>query len=127
MDVEYIKKIQEWIQLDNRTIDIKNTIKTLQTDNKDIFDKRDEVEKEIVEYIENNKMDMITINTNDGNIKFSKRNTTQPLSLKLFRSVLENYKKECPLVDTDDIYKYVVSNMESKTKISIKRTLHFDD
>jgi len=111
MDVEYIK----------------NTIKTLQNDNKDFFERRDKVEKECVEYVEHNKMDMLTINTNDGNIKFSKRNTTQPLSLKLLRNVLDNYKKEHPSVDTDDIYKYVVSNMETKTKLSIKRTLRFDD
>ena len=130
MDAEYIKKIQKWVQLDNKVMELNDKlkplqeeIKTIQEGHKDIIIEKDELEQDIVDYVQSKKMDMLTINTSDGNIKFSKRNTTQSLSVKILNNLLGDYHRQHPETNTEDIYNYVINALEKKTKLSIKRNL----
>ena len=45
MNQEYVKKIQEWVVLDNKALEIKNRIKDIQEDSKDLLNQKDEIEK----------------------------------------------------------------------------------
>lgn len=130
MDAGYIQKVQAWVQLDNKVLSMQEKlkphqekIKTIQEEHKEVLDKKEALEKEIVEYVSSNKMEMLTINTSDGNIKFSKRNNTQPLSMKILKNMLDAYKEDHEDIDTDGIIDYITNNLDKKTKLSIKRTL----
>lgn len=116
MDVGYIKKIQQWVQYDN--IILKN-----KEDIKEIIDKKKELEDEILDYVEKNKYDKLTLNITDGNIKFSKRNVTQPLSMKTLRSIFEKYNNEGGDLDITEIMKYISESLETKQKIHMQRDI----
>lgn len=124
MDAEYIRKVQEWVQVDNKVRRIKESIKALE--DKELFDKRDELERDITEHVMKTRMEQLTINISDGQIKFSKTNSKAPLTMKALRSLLESYKTQkgaaCSL-DVNDLMDYVQENIETKTKIAIKRTI----
>lgn len=131
MDAEYIKKIQRWVQLDNKVLEmqeqlkpLQEDIKKIQEDNKDLLSEKEELESDIVAHIHDKKLDMLTINTSDGSIKFSKKNNTQSLSIKLLRTLLQGYQKEHEQVNGEDIINYIVNNLEKKTKLSIKRSIN---
>jgi hypothetical protein len=130
MDPQYIKKIQEWVQLDNKIIDIENKVKPLKDsittiieENKKLYESKSELEKEIIEYIHEHNMDKLTINTSDGNIKFSKRTNTQSLSMKVLRSILKGYEEENPDIQSEDIMNYIMNKLEKRSQLSIKRQI----
>lgn len=112
MDIEYVKKIQKWVDCDNQVLKHKDTIK-------DVVEQKKELEDDILRYVEDNKYDKLTINITDGNIKFSKRNTTQALTLKLLRSLFETYTGT--EIDVEDLMKHVSSGMQVKQKVCMQR------
>lgn len=114
MDAEYVQKIQSWVELDNRVLRNKQTIQ-------EVVEKKKELEEEILEYIETHKFDKFTINISDGSIKFSKRNVTQPLSMRTLRTALEKYSEEKQEIDVEEILDFVADNLEVKAKYFMKR------
>ena len=117
MDTEYVKKIQKWVEYDNVITKYKN-------DMKDYVDKKKELEDSILEYVEQNKYDKLTVNISDGNIKFSKRNTTQPLSMKTLRHILEKYATDSKKsIDTNQLLDFIQESLETKTKIHMTREI----
>jgi hypothetical protein len=114
MDVEYMRKIQQWVECDNKILKFKDQVK-------DATDKKKELEDEIITYVEEKKYDKLTINITDGNIKFSKRNTTQPLTMKTLRLLLDKYSEQNRNLDTDEILKYISDNLEVKQKTHMLR------
>lgn len=123
MDAEYIRKVQKWVQLDNRAIEATTQIKKIQEEFKPVLEERDELEKDIVEYVTQKNMDMLTINTSDGNIKFSKKNNTQSMTLKLLKNLLTEYSNQHPGLNSEDMYNFIVNSLEKKTKLNIKRNI----
>lgn len=123
MDAEYIRKVQQWVQLDNKALEATNQIKKIQEEYKPLFEERDELEKDIVEYVAQKNMDMLTINTSDGNIKFSKKSNTQSMSLKLLKNLLTDYCNKHPGPNPEDMYNFIVNSLEKKTKLNIKRNI----
>ena len=114
MDFEYIKKIQTWVEYDNKIIKNKDQIQG-------VMEKKKNLEDDILKYVEENKYDKLTLNISDGNIKFSKRNVTQPLSMKTLKSILEKYKHEKKDINIEDIIEYVSTSLETKQKIHMQR------
>ena len=114
MDIAYIKKIQQWVDCDNKILKSKDDIK-------EVIEKKKELEDEILTYVEDNKYDKLTLNITDGNIKFSKRNTTQPLSMKTLKTILEKYNGEGGDLDIAEIMKYISESLEVKQKIHMQR------
>jgi hypothetical protein len=125
MNTEYVKKIQDWVVLDNQALEIKQQLKDIQEQHKELFTKRDELEKEIMDYVADNKLDSITIRTSDGNIKFSKRNSTQPLTMKLVKSLMADFCKTQPQAFNicEDIFQYISDKLDKKTKLSMVRKI----
>lgn len=130
MDPEYVQKIQEWVKIDNKILEIeaqiepvKESIKKIIDDNKSLYDTRNKIENDIVTYIQKHDMDKLTINTGDGFIKFGKKTNTQTLSLKLLRSILQAYEEENEDINTEDIINFVINNLEKKKTLVIKRQI----
>jgi hypothetical protein len=115
MDDTYVDKLKEWIELDNQAIRLKEQLN-------DVNDNKKEIEEEILQYIEANSFDKLTINISDGNLKFPQATTKSPLSIKFLKNTLNKYNDEHgQTVDIDKILKFISSNMETKTKRYIKR------
>lgn len=116
MEADYISKVQQWVEYDNKIVRNKQTIQ-------EVVEKKKAVEEDILTYIEKNKFDKFTINISDGNIKFSKRNVTQPLSMKVLRNALEKYSAEKNDIDVEEILDYVSEALEVKSKYFMKREI----
>ena len=114
MDFDYMKKVQEWVSLDNHIIRNKDSIKNVQ-------EKKKELEDDILDYIETNGLDKLTIKISDGAIKFAKRTTQNHITLKLIKSLLENYSSEESNIDYDKIYEYIEKNIGHKSTTIMKR------
>ena len=126
MNNQYVQKVQAWVVLDNKALEVKNRIKDIQDTHKELFNQKDELEKEIVEYVNSNKLDAITIRTTDGNIKFSKKNSAQPLTLKLVKSLMVDFcKSQSPETTAmcENLFVYMSENLEKKQKISMVRKI----
>lgn len=113
MDIAYVQKVQEWVQMDN--ILMKN-----KEDVKDIVKKKKEIEDQIIDYVEKNNHDRLTINISDGSIKFGKRNVQQPLSLKTIKGILDKYATDHN-IDVVDLMQFISDNLESKQKVVMRR------
>jgi hypothetical protein len=117
MDITYVKKVQEWVELDNKILKNKDEIK-------DTVEKKKDLEDDILQYIEENKFDNLSLSISDGNIKFAKKTNTQPLSIKTIKTILEKYKFEKNVaLDADDICAFVSSNLEKKSSVFMKRDI----
>lgn len=115
MDISYINKVREWVEIDNKILRSKDNIK-------EAVDKKKDLEEEILEYVEKNKLTELTLNISDGTIKFSKKVATQPLSIKTIKALMEKYKEEYNLdIDVNDICTFISSNLEKKTSHFMKR------
>lgn len=116
MDISYVRKVQEWVELDNKILRSKE-------DMKDTYDRKKEVEDDIIRYVEENRFENLSLSISDGNIKFAKKTNIQPLSLKVLRQILEQYSIEGSDINVNDICSFVSKNLEKKNSISMKRDI----
>lgn len=117
MDLSCVKRIQEWVELDNVILKNKEQIQ-------DKVDKKKQLEEEILEYVETNKLDNLCLNISDGTIKFGKRTSTQPLSMKILRQMLEKYNADKHTsININEVCDHIVSNLEKKNQTFLKRDI----
>jgi len=117
MDLEYIKKVQEWVEIDNKILKSKE-------ENNEIINKKKILEESIIQYVEENNLDNFSLNISDGSIKFSKKTQTQPLSIKIVKQQLEDYSKQKNIsLNIDEICNHILSNLEKKNQIYMKRNI----
>jgi hypothetical protein len=117
MDITYVKKVQEWVELDNKIVRNKDEMK-------ETIEKKKDLEDDILQYIEENKFDNLSLSISDGNIKFAKKTNTQPLSIKTIKTLLEKYKVEKNItLDIDDVCTFISSNLEKKSSTFMKRDI----
>lgn len=136
MDTVYIEKVKTWLALDNQTLRLKeemekkteklklelDTIVEAYKQRMDkVSDEKKELEEDILKYVETNALEKMTLSLSDGSLKFTKKSTQQSVSLKYLKSTLGKYSEEKEAIDAEDVYKYLVSNLETKTKLSMKR------
>ena len=113
MDNEYVEKMKEWIELDN-------TYGSLRQQMNDLSDKKKELEDDILKYIEENNFEKVVVSISDGTLKFPKRSTQQTISLKFLKANLSKYNEEKSPINVEEVCKFLISNLETKTKLSIK-------
>ena len=125
MNQDYVTKLQKWVVLDNKAIAIREKIKEIQEENKELLAQKDDIEKDIIEYVTTNKLDAITIRTSDGNIKFAKKSATQSLSLKILKTLMTEFCKSHPDITSkcEEMYQYINDNLEKKSKITLVRKI----
>lgn len=122
MDAEYMRKIQKWVECDNKILEYKEQVK-------DVHEKKKELEEDILSYVESKKFDKLTINITDGNIKFGKRNITQPVNMKLIRSMLEQWNgdQRGVSIPVTELCQFIQDNLEVRTKVVMNRDIRGTD
>lgn len=119
MDETHISKLKEWITLDDQTLELKNSMNVLN-------EKKKEIEEDIMKYVEDKKLEDVTITFGDRKLKFAKVNVKQTLSIKYIKTALTKYNDELSKsnkIDIDDLCKYLLENLETTSKVCIKRPI----
>lgn len=117
MDPNFIQQTQNWIQLDNEAIKLKAKLK-------EILDARKDLEEEILTYVHDNDLGKVTLNISDGQLKFSQVTSRQSISMKYLREMLGKYNDTSGYtINADDIYKFLVDNLEVKKELTLKRSI----
>jgi hypothetical protein len=117
MEATYVDKVKEWVDIDNKAMELKTSINELN-------EKKKELEEDIIDYVEKNQLENISLNLSDGRLKFPKTTVKQSLSMKYLKATLGKYNEEhasATQIDVDALCQYLVDNLETTTKLSIKR------
>jgi len=105
-------KIKRWVELDNQ-------IKTSADEVRDIRTEKAVIGDEILDIVEEKKLDKATVNISDGKLRFVAAKHTAPLTLtyveKCLSELITNGKQ------VEQIMSYIKKNRETKTTTEIKR------
>lgn len=117
MDSTYVQKVKDWVVLDNEILRQKESVQ-------EAVEKKKTIEEDIITYVGENQFENLTLTISDGAIKFGKKSTTQPLSIKTLKILLDKYAvtKQVSL-DTNDVCQFVMQNLDKKNTIYMKREL----
>lgn len=118
MDAIYVDKVKEWVELDNKVMELKTSIN-------EVAEKKKELEEDIIDYVEKNQLENISLALSDGKLKFPKTTVKQSLSMKYLKTTLAKFSEDNPLanLDVDALCKYLVDNLETSSKVTIKRSV----
>lgn len=119
MEATYIDKVKEWVELDTKAVELKTSMNELN-------EKKKELEEDIIDYVEKNQLENVTLNISDGRLKFPKTTVKQSLSMKYIKTTIGKYNEEnasSPQIDVDALCQYIVDNLETSTKVTIKRMI----
>lgn len=115
MEEEYVEKLKKWIDYDNSISDLKEQLSKLNEQKK-------EIEDVVLKYVEDNNLSGVNVSISDGFLKFSKRKVQQGITMKFIKSTLNKYKEETQQpIEVDDVCKFLMSNLDAKQKVYIKR------
>ena len=107
------ENIRNWVVLDNSIKELANRLK-------DLREKRDNYNYEILSYINENNLTNATIKVSDGNLKFVDCKIAQPLTYKFLNDSMQKFFKDKELADK--FIKFMKSEREIKISKDIKRT-----
>jgi len=116
MDDAYVAKVRDWIELDNQSIDLKTSLNKVNEGKKAL-------EEDILEYVEKNELENVSLTLSDGKLKFPKNVVRQSLSMKYIKTSLTKYNTEHPssAIDVDTVCKFLADNLDSSAKLGMKR------
>lgn len=115
MDASVVKKVQRWVELDNK-------IEVKKVKMKEYQDEKKELEDAIVDYIDSYDKKNLQINTSDGFINFVDQKNTQMITLKFLREGLNAFFDSGPTqVNSAAIMDYLLKSREVKTKLVMRR------
>jgi hypothetical protein len=105
-------KIKRWVELDNQIKSSADEVRDIRTEKAVIGD-------EILDIVEEKKLDKATVNISDGKLRFVAAKHTAPLTLtyveKCLSELITNGKQ------VEQIMSYIKKNRETKTIMEIKR------
>jgi hypothetical protein len=107
------ENIKKWVSIDNQ-------IKTLTDKTKVLRETKNNMEQEILEYVESKNMKNATVNISDGKLRFVDIKQTAPLTLKYVEECLKECIKNEEQVTT--IMNHIKESREIKYTPDIKRT-----
>jgi hypothetical protein len=84
--MSFENQIQQWVQLDNQ-------IKQLNQQIREIRDKRDVLEQNIVNYASSNNLSNSTVKISDGRLRFTNTKVPEPLTFKYLEKTLSGVIK----------------------------------
>ena len=105
-------KIKEWVSIDNE-------IKKQNELTKRLREKKNDLNHEINEYIENNQLNNAVIQISDGSLKYNSVKSTQPLTFKFVRECLTNCIENEDTID--QLMNYIKEKREVKEHYELKR------
>lgn len=118
MDPNTIKKVQRWVELDNK-------IEMKKMKLKEYTDEKKDLEDDIIDFVTRNDKKNLQINTSDGQINFIEQKTTQVLTVKYLKEALnaffEHRDPSRTQADAKSILDFICSNREVKQKVVMKR------
>lgn len=115
MDTSVVKKVQRWVELDNK-------IEVKKAKLKEYSDEKKDLEEDILTYIENYDKKNLQINTSDGHIHFVDQKNTQMLTIRFVKDNLAAFFASNPsVVSADAIMDHLMKNREVKTKLTMRR------
>ena len=132
MDPEYIDLVKKWVQLDNVILrnnvlvkTAKDEVKRVESQVDEVVEEKKTIEKQILDYVQTEKLDSMQLKISDGVITFGKKTTQKPISQKYLKDILQKYAEENPSEEIDHmkIFDYVISNQEKKVDFTINRTV----
>jgi hypothetical protein len=109
---QFESSIQKWVLLDNQIRNINEKIKQLR-------DEKNNLEENILNHIETNKLNNAIVSISDGKLKFVKSKQTQPINMIFIEECLTKciVNKE----HVERIMKYIKESRPSKYIPDIKR------
>jgi hypothetical protein len=107
------ENVKKWVLLDNN-------IKQLNTQIKNLKNEKILYNKTILDYVSSNNLDNATIKINDGKLKFTDVNYSQPLTYKYLFNCLNKFLNDDEQVL--EIINFIKSEREVKTIREIKRS-----
>ena len=112
MSNEFTNMIKEWVTIDNE-------LRELSLKSKSLREKKNNVNNNVINYIENNNLDNAIIKISDGTLKFNYTNISQPLTFKYINECLNDIINDKNQVET--IINYIKNKRNVKSIMDIKR------
>jgi hypothetical protein len=104
--------IKEWVILDNQ-------IKAKNEELKRLRSQKNDLNNNIVNYVNNNNLTKSIVNISDGRLKFMNYNQTEPLTFKYIENTLNKIISDSKQVES--ILNYLKENRSIKSSLEIKR------
>jgi hypothetical protein len=102
--------IKEWISINNQMTALQKSLKELRTAKKQLSDT-------LITVMENNEIDRF--DTNNGKLIYRKTKVKAPINKDYLMKMLDNYFKEYPEVDTNDVSTFLLDNRPIKENSSL--------
>lgn len=112
MSNEFTNMIKEWVTIDNE-------LRELSLKSKSLREKKNNVNNNVINYIENNNLDNAIIKISDGTLKFNYTNISQPLTFKYINECLSDIINDKNQVEA--IINYIKNKRNVKSIMDIKR------
>ena len=112
MSNEFTNMIKEWVTIDNE-------LRELSFKSKSLREKRNNVNNNVIKYIETNNLDNAIIKISDGTLKFNYTNISQPLTFKYINECLNDITNDKNQVEA--IINYIKNKRNVKSIMDIKR------
>ena len=104
--MSFENQIQQWVSMDNQ-------IKLLNEKVKDLRDKRNSLEENIIEYANSNNLSNSTIQISDGKLKFAITRTSEPLTFKYIEKTLGE------VIKNESQIKLIMEHLKQKRNIKV--------
>ena len=109
---ELFKKIKEWIASDDRLKLLQKEIKEIRALKKDLTD-------ELLVIMKNNDIDCFDVNENK--LIFCQNKVKAPINKKTLLENLENFFKNYPKINPEEVTNFVLENRDVKINENIRR------
>lgn len=106
-------KIKKWVHLDNQLKIVNDKVKEIKLE-------KDNIEEQIIHYVDENNLNDATAKISGGKLKFVETKQTSPLTLKYIKECLNECIENQQQVDL--ILNYIKDNREIKYSKDVKRT-----
>lgn len=112
MSTEFTNMIKEWVTIDNE-------LRELSLKSKSLREKKNNLNNNVINYIETNNLDNAIIKISDGTLKFNYTNISQPLTFKYINECLNDIINDKNQVES--IINYIKNKRNVKSIMDIKR------
>jgi hypothetical protein len=109
---EFIENIKKWVHYDSMMVQYRQEIKSIQ-------EQKDVIHQTIMNHLQSNNMENITINISDGYLKVSETNSTTAITLQFLRSCLDEFFKNEDMAER--CFQFIKQKRQTKQQKGIKR------
>ena len=102
--MNFEQQIQQWVLLDNQ-------LKQINEKTKDLREKRNNIEENIINYANNNNLSNATVKIGDGKLKFTNTRVPEPLTFKYLEKTLSE------VIKNESQVKLIMEHLKQKRNI----------